>query len=136
MANRLFLPSLTPSARAADPAWNAKLSAKDELGELERAEKAHKDSVRLDAFHSLSVVQLTLFRQLMTVRYTKPAKPIIGLPRQAAPEEVGAVNRVGSFVESSYASFVAFYSRNRKNPRLHLMPVTMPCLMLTRNWSD
>jgi hypothetical protein len=47
MANRLFLPTLTPSARAADPQWNAKLSAKDELGELERAEKAQRDSVSL-----------------------------------------------------------------------------------------
>lgn len=43
--NSSFLPSLKPSARAADPAWNAKLTPKDELRELERAEEAYKDSV-------------------------------------------------------------------------------------------
>lgn len=41
-----FLPSLNPSARAADPSWNAKMGAKEELKELERLENAYQESVR------------------------------------------------------------------------------------------
>ena len=72
---------------------------------------------------------LTRLFQLMAVRQTKPARPIIGLPRQSIAEEVGAA--LWDSERNPLTRFARECSQKSRTRRpIRIIPVRMSC----RTW--